>query len=126
MNGFEIALAGISALGWCLLQFVWQAAVVGAVYALVRLVLPRGNLRYLAAILALVVMAACPIFTWHALAIRAPAGGLPDMVVTGTSVLSATPPASAWSWRALVQVVLPWLVLAWAIGVAALGARVFR
>jgi TonB family protein len=126
MNGFEIALAGISALGWCLLQFVWQAAVVGAVYALVRLVLPRGNLRYLAAILALVVMAACPIFTWHALAIRAPAGGLPDMVVTGTSVLSATPAASAWSWRALVHVALPWLVLAWAIGVAALGARVFR
>jgi len=126
MNAFEIALAGISALGWCLLQFVWQAAVVGAVYALVRLVLPRGNLRYLAAILALVVMAACPIFTWHALATRAPAGGLPDMVVTGTSALSATPAASAWSWRALVHVALPWLVLAWAIGVAALGARVFR
>ena len=127
MNAFEIAAsAGISALGWCLLQFVWQAAVVGVVYAVVRLVLPRGNPRYLAAILALVVMAACPIFTWHALATRAPAGVLSDMVVTGTSALSVPSVAPAWSWRTLVQVALPWLVLAWAIGVAALGARVFR
>jgi TonB family protein len=127
MNAFEIAAsAGISALGWCLLQFVWQAAVVGVVYAVVRLVLPRGNPRYLAAILALVVMAACPIFTWHALATRAPAGVLSDMVVTGTSALPVPSVAPAWSWRTLVQVALPWLVLAWAIGVAALGARVFR
>ena len=126
MNAFEIASAGISALGWCLLQFVWQAAVVGAGYAVVRLVLPRGNPRYLAAILALVVMAACPVFTWHALATYAPAGALSDMVVTGTSALSAPSVAPAWSWRTLVQVALPWLVLAWAIGVAALGARVFR
>ncbi|MGN6192727.1 MAG: M56 family metallopeptidase [Rhodanobacteraceae bacterium] len=127
MNAFEIAAsAGISALGWCLLQFVWQAAVVGVVYAVVRLVLPRGNPRYLAAILALVVMAACPIFTWHALATRAPAGVLSDMVVTGTSALSVPSVAPAWSWRTLVQVALPWLVLTWAIGVAALGARVFR
>src|SRR5690348_14021357 len=127
MNAFEIAAsAGISALGWCLLQFVWQAAVVGAVYAVVRLVVPRGNPRYLAAILALAVMAACRIFTWHALATRAPAGVLSDMTVVGTSALSATPAPSAWHWRTLLQVALPWLVLAWAIGVAALGARVFR
>ena len=126
MNALEIASAGISALGWCLLQFVWQAAVVGAAYAVMRLVLPRGNPRYLAAILALAMMAACPIVTWHALATRAPAGALSDMVVTGTSALSATPETTAWGWRKLVQAALPWLVLAWAVGVAALGVRVFR
>jgi len=126
MNAFEIASAGISTVGWCLLQFVWQAAVVGAAYAIVRLVLPRGNPRYLAAILALAVMAACPIFTWHAIAISAPADALSEMVVTGTSALSGAPATSAWSWRTLLQAALPWLVLTWAIGVAALGARVFR
>jgi TonB family protein len=126
MSAFEIASAGISALGWCLLQFVWQAAVVGAGYAVVRLVLPRGNPRYLAAILALAVMAACPVFTWHAIAARAPADALSGMVVTGTSALAAAPAASAWSWGMFVQAALPWLVLAWAAGVAALGVRVIR
>jgi TonB family protein len=126
MSVFEIASAGISALGWCLLQFVWQAAVVSAGYAVVRLVLPRGNPRYLAAILALAVMAACPVVTWHAIAARAPADALSGMVVTGTSALAAAPAASARSWGMLVQAVLPWLVLAWAAGVAALGVRVIR
>ncbi len=126
MNAFEVASAGISALGWCLLQFVWQAAAVGAAYAVVRLFLPRGNPRYIAAILALTVMAACPVLTWQAVATPAPAGVSPDMVVSGTSTFSTTPAVSAWNWRTLVQVALPWLVLAWAIGVAALGMRVFR
>jgi TonB family protein len=126
MNAFGIVSAAISVLGWCLMQFVWQAAAIGVGYALVRLVLPRGNPRYLAAILALSAMAACPILTWRALSTSVPAGALADMVVTGTSVLPATPAGSAWSWHALVQAALPWLVLAWAAGVAALGARVFR
>lgn len=125
MNAFEIASAGISTLGWCLLQFVWQAAVIGAAYAIVRLVLPRGNPRYIVAMLALAAMAACPIFTWQAMATRAPVD-VSGMVVTGTSALAAAPAAPAWSWRVLVQAALPWLVLAWAAGVAALGARVFR
>jgi len=125
MNTFGIISAGISALGWCLLQFVWQAAVVGAVYACVRPFLPRGNPRYLAAMAALIALAACPIFTWHAIATSVPAGVLPDAVVTGTSAVSASARAT-WSWQALLQTALPWLVLAWAVGVAALGARVFR
>lgn len=125
MNTFEIISAGISALGCCLLQFVWQAAVVGAVYACLRPLLPRGSLRYLVAIAALIALAACPIFTWHAITVSGPAGVLPDAVVTGTSAVSA-PATATWSWQALLQAALPWLVLAWAIGVAALGVRVFR
>lgn len=125
MNAFEIASAGISAVGWCLLQFVWQAAVVGAAYAVVRPFLPRGNPRYIAAMLALVLLAACPAFTWHALAARAQTGALPEMVVTGTAAAS-TAAATGWSWQVLIQTALPWLVLAWALGVAALGARVVR
>ena len=81
MNAFGIVSAAISVLGWCLMQFVWQAAAIGVGYALVRLVLPRGNPRYLAAILALSAMAACPILTWRALATSVPAGALADMVV---------------------------------------------
>lgn len=126
MNAFELASAGISAVGWCLLQFVWQAALVGVVYALARLFLPRGNPRYVAAMLALLLLAACPVFTWHALATaRAQASALPEMMVTGPSAASPAP-ATGWSWRALIQSALPWLVLAWGIGVAALAGRVVR
>ena len=63
MNALAALSFGVSALGWCLLHFVWQAAAIGVAYALVRTVLPRGNPRYLAAMLALIAMAFCPIVT---------------------------------------------------------------
>jgi TonB family protein len=127
MNTFGIVSAGISALGWCLLQFVWQAAVVGAVHACVRPLLPRGNPRYLAAMAALIVLAVCPLVTWHDIATGMVSGGSADMVVTGSSVaLSPRAAPAVEGWQALVQDALPWLVLVWAIGVVALGARVFR
>src|SRR6185312_3792635 len=126
MNAFDIVSAGISALGWCLLQFVWQAALIGAVYAALRPLLARGNPRYLAAMLALAAMASCPLVTWHVVATNPVTVGLPDMITTGSSAVSPSPAASTWTWRTLVQAALPWLVLAWAFGVAALGMRVFR
>ena len=126
MNAFDIVSAGISALGWCLLQFVWQAALIGAVYAALRPLLARGNPRYLAAMLALAAMALCPLVTWHVVATNPVTVGLPDMITTGSSAVSPSPAASTWTWRTLVQAALPWLVLAWACGVAALGMRVFR
>lgn len=126
MSAFALISAGISVLGWCLLQFVWQAAVVGGGYALARFFLPRGNPRYVSAMLAMIAMAACPVITWHAIANNAAPGGLGEMVVTASSASAAPATAATFDWRTLVQAVLPWLVLVWAIGVIALSVRVFR
>ena len=120
---------GVSALGWCLLHFLWQAAAIGAVYALVRTVLPRGNPRYVVAMLALIAMAACPIATglheFFAVTARVDIAGVK---VTAAPAVAAESPsaAAAPSWQVLFGALLPWLVLAWAIGAGVLGARVYR
>lgn len=127
MNVFETISAGVSVLGWCLLHFVWQAAAVGAAYALARALLPRGNPRYLAALLALLALAACPMVTaWHESHVLAQPVGLADMVVTGSAMAASPPAAASPAWRLLLEAALPWLVLAWAVVVTVLGVRVFR
>jgi TonB family protein len=126
MNVLMALSAGVSALGWCLLHFVWQAAVIGAAYALVRAVLPRGNPRYLAAMLALVAMAACPIATGvHEFSLAEAPVGLADVTVTAAPVAARAATAMP-TWQSLLGALLPWLVLAWAIGAGVLGARVYR
>jgi TonB family protein len=118
--------AGVSALGWCLLHFVWQAAVIGAAYALVRAVLPRGNPRYLAAMLALMAMAACFIVTGsHEFSFAEAPVGLADVTVT-TAPVAARAVTTVPTWQSLLDALLPWLVLAWAVGAGVLGARVYR
>ena len=125
MNAWELLAPWVTALGWCLLHFVWQAAAIGAVYALLRIVLPRGNTRYLAALLALFAMAASPVVTvWHELpALSAPAVPVAASVAATVVARSAAPTAA---WQTLLTAALPWLVLAWALGVAVLGVRVYR
>src|SRR5581483_11635717 len=56
----------IQPLGWSLVHFLWQGAVVALLLAgYLRLLRPRSaNARYLTACAALPVMAACPGLTW--------------------------------------------------------------
>lgn len=127
MNVLTALSVGVSALGWCLLHFVWQAAVIGAAYALARAVLPRGNPRYLAAMLALIAMAACPIATGvHELFLAEAPVELGGVTVTAVAAAASPSAATTSSWRVLLGALLPWLVLAWAIGAGVLGARVYR
>lgn len=128
MNALAALSMGVSALGWCLLHFVWQAAIIGAVYALARAALPRGNPRYWTAMLALVAMAVCPIATGvHEFSLAAAPVELGDVVVTSTSGgLSSAPATGIPAWQMLLGRALPWLVLAWALGATALAVRVYR
>lgn len=126
MNVLAALSVGVSVLGWCLLHFVWQATVIGVAYALVRAVLPRGNPRYLAAMLALIAMAACPIVTGvHEFSLTAAPVELAGVTVAGSAAASQSA-ATTPSWRLLLGALLPWLVLAWAAGVGLLGTRVYR
>src|SRR6185312_3278713 len=55
----------IQSLGWTLLHFLWQGAVIAAGYAAVRLLVPadRAEIRYSAGLLALALIALCPPLT---------------------------------------------------------------
>jgi TonB family protein len=127
MNAFDTISTGVTVLGWCLLHFFWQAAAVGVAYALARAFLPRGNPRYLAALLAMVALATCPVATaWHEFRVPAQPVDLADVVVTGSMVASSSLAAASPTWRPLLDAALPWLVLVWAVGVGMLGMRVLR
>lgn len=122
-----IAVA-VSALGWCLVDFVWQALVVGIAYALVRVSVPRGNPRYLAAMAAMLALAAWPAATaWRAWSAHAAlAGGIGGVAAVGTVAASNGVSAALSAGLPRVAAALPWLVLAWAVGVGVLGIRVAR
>lgn len=126
MTALDVFPVAVSALGWCLVHFLWQATAVGAIYAFARGLLPRGNPRYLAAMLAMAALALFPAATaWHELRLLAVPVDLGGMVVTGTATALA-PTAPPPTWESVLDAALPWLVLVWAVGVGVLGVRVFR
>lgn len=118
----------VEALGWCLVHFLWQGLLVGVLYAAARVILPRGNPRYLAAMTAMVLLAAFPVATgWHEFRVLAEPVALGDVVVAGgpgASAAAATPGSA--DWLAMLRIALPWLVLAWGCGVLFLVVRVLR
>ncbi|MCE5234236.1 MAG: TonB family protein [Mizugakiibacter sp.] len=114
----------VRVLGWTLLHFLWQGAVVGILYALVRTRVPRGRARYALGLAALVVLALCPLLTgWRLLGGAGDAVAATDAMawVDGAAVIDAVPAAIAW--RGLLGAALPWLVVLWAVGVLLLTLR---
>jgi TonB family protein len=127
MNVAGIFSIGVVALGWSLLHFVWQATLVGIVYAVTRGMLPRGNPRYLAAMLAMMALAIWPLVTaWHEAASYMGTVGLPGAVVSAAPTRASASAAESPGWQAWFDAMMPWLVLAWAAGVGVLGTRVYR
>lgn len=127
MNAWSAAMDVVQVLGWALLHFVWQAAVIAALYALLRRCLPRGEARYLLGMLALVALALCPLLTaWH---LTGAAFATPETGATFATAIAAPPRSdhgSANNWQMLVVAGLPWLVLMWSCGVTFLSLRVWR
>lgn len=121
-------LSIVTLLGWCLVHFVWQAAVVGMLYAAARMLLPRGNARYIAAMAALLLLALAPLATvWHEWPVASSMVDFGDATVVAADAGGGiTETAPVLNWQALLQAALPWLVLAWSIGVGVLGLRVLR
>jgi TonB family protein len=131
MNAIEWGRMIVQTLGWCLIHFLWQATLVGALYAVARWLLPRGNPRYLAGMLALFLLALLPAWSflheWRALA-RVMLPGDLFVAGTGSAILTgvAGAPAAHADGMTMLRIALPWLVLAWACGVAVLALRVAR
>ncbi|HJR73336.1 MAG TPA: M56 family metallopeptidase [Luteimonas sp.] len=120
----------VSALGWALVDFLWQGLAVGsaAAVALALLRNARPQARYAVACAALALCAALPVFGL----IR----GLQDdafaaVPFAAAAASSASPAAIAVdvfaapldSWRSSLQLRLPWIVALWSLGAALLALR---
>lgn len=126
-----IPSALVARLGWTLIHFLWEGAILAGLLALV-LWLAAGRsprLRYGLACLALALMAASPVATWLWLGhVHPSARPVPVQVQAGTSGLpGASKPASASSSEGprpgIPAVWLPACVALWMVGVALLSLR---
>jgi len=127
-------------LGWTLIHFVWQGALIALVLACALKLkwLAEAKWRYAAACVALASMALAPLATFTALGpnrlggfgSEAPTAMAPLHSETATPAKS--PPATVsrrsnseplWPGRQTLTPVIPWLALAWMLGVCALSLR---
>ncbi|TAH39840.1 MAG: TonB family protein [Dokdonella sp.] len=125
--GFDL-MSWIQVLGWSLLHFLWQGALIGVLYALTRMLVPReqANLRYAAGLIAMGALAVCVPLTIVVMSADIPAVALATTdaialpALTLASNVDATQSASLWS------ELLPWLVLSWMAGVVFMIGRAVR
>jgi TonB family protein len=115
----------IQSLGWTLLHFLWQGALVGAGYAAMRWLVPsnRPETRYAAGIGALALLALAPVLTLAVI--------YPHMIdvaqvesAGGDFIVGASPTGDAMSLS--LDAFVPWLVLLWIAGVGVTAWRAVR
>ena len=123
----QTLLAWVDAIGWSLLHFLWQGALLGLVYRVVRPLCRGVAARYRLGMLLLAAMLLSPVATfvylWPAAAL-APgvAAALPSIDVAATDIASQIVRGSS---GALLESWLPWLVAVWFLGASAIGIRAF-
>ncbi|MEO6966999.1 MAG: M56 family metallopeptidase [Rhodanobacteraceae bacterium] len=112
----------VDAIGWTLLHFLWQGALIGAIYGLLRTQLRSASARYILGLTGLAACALAPALTlwwlWPTQIDSAAMQRLPDLGVVAKNATSID------IWTRL-DALLPWLVGTWIAGVIALGARSF-
>ncbi len=115
-----------STLGWTLLHFLWQGALVGVFYALARYCLKSDLGRHRAAMCGLFAALALPVITFHSLWINASAGaatGINPVVgalateTLGMETVDAVAQRLAWT---------AWLTALWLIGALLIACRLVR
>ena len=123
----------VESLGWSLLHFLWQGALVAALFALLRLCLSKASprIRMWLGYTALLTMALAPAWTFvrymdaglaAAAASAAPAG----MPLASGLLAAGAAAAPAPLLPLLIEAALPWLVGAWLLGVLVLSLRGVR
>ena len=121
-----VGQAWVEQLGWTLIHFLWQGALVAAIYGIARRS-RTPQLRYLLACVALTAMVAAPIVTYIAITpASAPANPFVGTIPVSSAVAdSASAPIATLSpaTRAFHDDVMPWLVLAWFSGATVFWIR---
>jgi beta-lactamase regulating signal transducer with metallopeptidase domain len=123
-----------TALGWALLDFIWQGVLVGCCAALLLALLgkARPQLRYAVACAALLLCAALPVAGTVERVLADHAGSssaLPAALADAAALVQAAPaavelPASRIAgWQPALQQHLPQVILLWAAGAGALSLR---
>jgi bla regulator protein BlaR1 len=128
MDALPLILASAHLIGWTLVHFVWQGVLLGLVYAAVRAVLPRGEVRYRFGMAMLMALALCPLLTvWRMLEAPSSVVLAAGAMVSSTAIgEGAAATDSTWTWDSGLDAALPWLVLAWSLGVLLLSLRAWR
>jgi bla regulator protein blaR1 len=118
----------IQSLGWTLLHFIWQGALIGVGYATVKLIVPSSHAeaRYAAGLVALALIALCPIATLAIIYPHFAVAAASGVESTGIDVVVAATSAAAPTIEFTLDKVLPWLVLTWGLGVAVMAWRALR
>jgi len=111
----------IDTLGWTLLHFLWQGALIAALFALARAATShqRADLRYALGLGALALLALSPVATLVWLAPVAGAAGAADAVSSLGAISAVAETARGFDF----EILLPWLVGTWVLGVLLLSAR---
>jgi uncharacterized protein (TIGR03435 family) len=126
MNAPWFEQSWVEHLGWTLIHFLWQGALIAAAYGAARRS-RTPQLRYLLACVALAAMVAAPIVTFTAITpASAPANPYVGTIPVSSAVadLASTPAATlSPATRALHDDVMPWLVLAWFVGATVFWIR---
>lgn len=126
MGSISLWFAGSQLVGWALLHFLWQGALIGLFYLVLRSALPRGAARYRLGVGTLFALALCPPLTlWRLL------DQVPDMMVSSplsasTAVAGPGVAGAAGVAPSAFDALLPWLVLAWSLGVLLHLLRAWR
>src|SRR5213596_2213636 len=120
------------ALGWALVDSLWQNALAAAGLAALLAIIPvrAARTRYAVEIVTLALMLALPAATavrlsemspWTSDVVTATSAVAPGPTGSGPQAVATTPTPAAI--RAAIEPVLPWVVLAWFGGVVALALR---
>jgi beta-lactamase regulating signal transducer with metallopeptidase domain len=117
MNLLEtlMSMSIVEALGWALIHFVWQGALIAVVAALVLHLLRRrsANTRYLVGCGAMALMIVAPIATMIAMW---PGAAAPAVAAPAAALAEPT------AWERLTPL-LPWFTVVWIVGVLVLQTR---
>lgn len=128
--GLGRAMVGV--LGWALVHFLWQGALVALMlWCVLALTAARAaQVRYVAACAALFVMVALPVITLARLAPQAyelaKLGGLAGSASVISINADGSSATSLWTlWMNRMDESMPWLMLAWCAGVLVFTGRLF-
>ncbi len=117
-------LAWMQALGWALVHFLWQGAIIGIVFAVVRrFVAPeQSSLRYAFGLFSLSALLVAPVLT---LAMLWPSSGMEAVQASDSIAINASlaAPMLATDAGSLLEGLLPVLVVAWLAGVLLMFGR---
>lgn len=117
----------VATLGWTLLHFLWQGAVLGVLFGVSLAVATNASAqaRYRVALFFMSLLALAPVATFIWLSPRdvGATGIAADAIPATTAVISIAISETAADWQSLIHPWLPWTVLIWAAGVSFMTGR---